>query len=313
MQYYGTIRVGTPGEEFRVIFDTGSSSLWVPLSTCSFLCENKQVFHKASSSTYKNLRDIFFLRYASGPVLGRYGLDSVSIGENIVVPRQKMGFVSVTLGLGKVYRKGRFDGILGLAFSALSRGKEVTVLENAIKKGLLKEPVFAFYLGHSTDGELTIGGVDDTKYTGKFHDVNLLSATYWEISVGSIVVGETEIASRTTAVVDSGTSLITGPHEVVSKLVDAVGAKKYQNSYVVKCSDVSSMPNITLNIDGRPYVFTGKDLVLDAGKNVCLFAFTQHDMPRNAPQWILGDFFMRKYYVKFDLGKKAVGFAKLRT
>lgn len=70
-QYYGTIEIGTPPQEFTVIFDTGSSNTWVPSKKChSLACYLHNRYDSSDSETYEKDSREFAIRYGSGAVEG---------------------------------------------------------------------------------------------------------------------------------------------------------------------------------------------------------------------------------------------------
>ena len=165
-QYYGVLEVGSPPQSFTVVFDTGSSNLWVPQKGCSncgywFMNGGKHKFDHDKSTSYQVDGSDFHIQYGSGDVKGVFSVDDITLAEDIVISGQKFAEVSDAGGLGVGYMLGKFDGILGLGFEGLSLGGAKTVFKNAIDQGKVKEGVFAFALGDNKDGELTFGGIGE--------------------------------------------------------------------------------------------------------------------------------------------------------
>mmetsp|Transcript_3079 Transcript_3079/g.4889 ORF Transcript_3079/g.4889 Transcript_3079/m.4889 type:complete len:417 (-) Transcript_3079:132-1382(-) len=313
-QYYGEVMIGTPPQKFTVIFDTGSSNLWVPKTKCKncgywFIHGGKSKYDESKSSSFKKDGSDFKIQYGSGSVKGFFSRDEITLAKDIVVKDQKFAEVANAGGLGVGYVMGQFDGILGLGFEKLSLGGANTVFKNAIDQKVVSQPVFSFALGDNKDGELTLGGYDDSKFKGEITWVNLSEANYWRINIENISVGSVS-SGATNGIVDSGTSLITGPSAKIAHIAHSVGAKKdFMGQYHFPCSKVGDVPDLEFTIDGKAWTVPGEDLVIQA-EGTCLFALMAMDMPPPAPQWILGDVFMRQYYTIFDYGNERVGFAE---
>ena len=81
-QYYGTVDIGTPGQTFGVIYDTGSSNLWVPSVSCDDLaCESHAQYDSSESSTYVEDGTPILFAYGSGTVAGFCSIDTATVGD----------------------------------------------------------------------------------------------------------------------------------------------------------------------------------------------------------------------------------------
>ena len=309
----GPIGWGTPAQTFQVIFDTGSSNLWVAAANCSSSCGLHARFDAAKSSSYTPDGRPFAIDYASGPVSGYVGVDDVTWG-GLAVAQVAGAEITNASGLGLAYLVGSFDGICGMAFRKIAVDDLEPPFLAAVRQGLLDEPVFAFYLETTgEDGELSLGAMDAARYTGPVTYLPLTSETYYEIEMDSLTAGGAPITNISRAVFDTGTSLIAGPTADVAAFAAAVGATPFflqPKEYIIDCAKVPGLPDIVFTVDGHPFALSGSQYVLNV-EGLCLLAFTGIDIPAPAgPLWILGDPVLRVWYSAFDVVQNRVGLAK---
>lgn len=312
-QYFGPIQIG--GQSFNVIFDTGSSNVWVPGKNCSWhTCWFHSRYDATKSQTYKPDGRTYSVQYGSGPVEGVFASDTVKVGD-IEVAGQLFAEVSqVSFGpLNIAFAVGKFDGLLGLGFRSISQYEIPTPFEAMVSQKLVDEPVFAFYLqtDASAQGELVFGGVDQSHFTGDLVNVPLTSETYWEVSLDGMTYGsKSVISSAQKAIIDSGTSLLAGPTEQVKALAQQAGATLVLGKeYTIDCAKAATLPSLTVTLAGKDFTLEGSDYIINAGGQ-CLFAFMPIDVPApRGPLWIMGDVFMKKYYCVFDYGNKQMRIA----
>jgi len=304
-----------------VIFDTGSANLWVPSAKCrgfNLPCLLHRRYASQHSRTYVQDDTPFAIKYGSGSMTGFISRDKLSVGG---VEVANTTFAEATAEPGVAFLMSKFDGILGLAFAAISVDGMLPVFDQMLKQRLLAEPLFAFWLSKDVASErggvLMLGGIDPAYYTGALHYVPLTRKAYWQFELDAISVGGKSLVARTTAIADTGTSLLVGPTADVNKLVQALGLSvsgATMGQHTLPCSEISKLPPISFRINGREFELQPEDYVFKVeayGKAACLLGVSAMDMPPPAgPLWIMGDVFLSKYFTVFDAGNARIGFAR---
>eukprot|EP00386_Alphamonas_edax_P004657 GDKI01014690.1.p1 GENE.GDKI01014690.1~~GDKI01014690.1.p1 ORF type:complete len:424 (-),score=166.37 GDKI01014690.1:277-1548(-) len=321
--YQSPLTIG--GQEFEMIFDTGSSNTWVPSLKCGKDCESKNVYDSSKSKEYVEDGAKFDIAYGSGPVSGFWSKDSAQVGS-MKIDSLEFAEVTEVKGLGMMYKASKFDGICGMGFPTISVDGKVPLFEKLVQQGNLKEQVFTFLLGQQDgqDGELTFGTIDKTRYHGDIHWAPVLHKGYWTIGMQNVQFGSQSIG-KAFGIVDSGTSLITGPSADVQKIADSLGAWKFflkAGTYIVNCrpDKMETYPNLDFVIEGKNYSIPPQDYLIPLFRlpwfgEQCLLSVMAMDIPaqKNSElgMWILGSVFMRKQFTIFDYtkGSERVGFA----
>ncbi|VDN57830.1 unnamed protein product [Dracunculus medinensis] len=306
-QYYGEISLGTPPQKFNVIFDTGSSNLWVPSKQCPWTdLPCRMFFHNKydskKSTTYKPNGQKIEIKYGTGSMKGFESLDVICIDQ---ICAKDQEFAEATAEPGITFLMAKFDGILGMAFPGISRKKNLQFrsIWDVMFIGIYRDPNAEF------GGEISIGGINPDRYVEPLSSpVPVTSKRYWQFQMDGILGGGEPIA-----IADTGTSLIAGPKEQIEKIQDYIGAEPlFKGEYTIQCDKIPTLPNVTLVVNQKSYILTGEEYVSQMGKTICLSGFMGVDLP-GVELWILGDVFIGRYYTVFDVEKAQLFFAQAKN
>lgn len=328
-QYYGEIGLGSPAQPFKVVFDTGSSNLWVPSKKCySVACWIHKTYNSKSSSSYQPDGRPIKIQYGRGSMEGILSTDDLSIA-GLTVKQQTFGEATKLPGI--TFAVAKFDGLFGMGFDTISVDHVDTPFKNMIQQKLVPDPVFSFYLNRdqatSPGGEIILGGIDDKYIDGDITYTPVTSEGYWQFKMDGVQMETTSNGSKLSepvnacmdgcqAIADTGTSLIAGPVADIKQMNEAIGGIPLPGGeYILPSCDFDTLPTIDFKIAGRNFPLKPEQYVLkvsQAGKTMCLSGLFGMDIP-NHPLWILGDVFIGPYYSVFDFGKKRVGFAHTKA
>ena len=234
-QYFGAIELGTPPQSFQVVFDTGSSNLWVPSAKCAFTqipCDLHAKYESGDSATAEANGAPFAIQYGSGSLSGFLSADALRWG-GLEIKHQT--FAEATKEPGLAFMFAKFDGILGMGWAQIAVNRVSPPFYNAFEQGLVKENVFSFWLNRDADsehgpgGELVLGGVDPKHHVGEHTWLNVTREGYWQVAMDDVLVGGRSTgrcgAGGCAAIVDTGTSLLAGPTEVIEAINAKIGAR----------------------------------------------------------------------------------------
>jgi Tfp pilus assembly protein PilV len=320
--YLGNVTIGSPGQNFNLVLDTGSSNLWVIDVACTDpACSGypqsgytKHQYNSSASSTYVDQGTFFEIEYGSGSCYGNLATDVVSVA-GLSVKQQTFGLAE---GIADVFGYQPTDGILGLAWPSIAEDNVTPVMQNLLPQ--LDKPLFTVWLDRrvkisdgGNGGLITYGATDTKNCDTKWNYVPLTAETYWQFQITGFKVGTSKSTRTQDAISDTGTSWLGAPQDQVNDIVTATNAQydDVDGVYVVDCN-AKNLPDIVFTIGGHQYSIPSTEYVIDLGLGGgnCALTIFEMDFGGIGPEWILGDSFIRTYCNAYDIGGQRIGFAK---
>ncbi|KAH9934525.1 acid protease [Epithele typhae] len=316
--YIASVGVGSPPTYYNLLIDTGSSNTW--------LGADKPYVNTSTSVPVGDGREYF---YGSGLAFGYEYTDTVTLGD-AVITGQGIGVAKTVWGFEGV------DGILGLGPEILTKGStsggEIipTVTDNMFSQGLIEADLVgvAFVPStvlESTNGQLSFGAVDESKYTGDITYVPVTSTSPSSNYVGidqSITYGSSNIPilATTAGITDTGSTLVYIATDAFAAYQKATGAVLDDDVGLLKLTakQFASLQSLFFHFGDHTFEFTANAQIWPRPLNTAIGGDTDSvylivaDLGSNwgeGMDFINGMTFLERFYHVYDADNYQVGFA----
>lgn len=263
---YGSIYVGLPPQEFKVVFDTGSGNTIIPSKTCeSTACMAKRSYDKLLSAAFTKVNASGLtetqLNFGTGSIEGDVVSDKVCLGQGTVCAQTSI--LSATKMSATPFSLFPYDGVVGLGMPGLSLAKEFNFLGNLADADQLENDRFTVWFSTEADfedSEISFGNVPESRLGSDVMWMPLSSTTtgLWQVAMSDITVNLVRLGlcgeSGCQAAFDTGTGVIAGPRN----LIDGIRAGL---NVAEDCSNYADLPSLgfelggsTMNIEKFEYV-----------------------------------------------------------
>jgi len=276
--YSGKVSVGG-GQEFSVVFDTGSGHVVLPSTGCdgaSCLAHKRYNITKSEEGVAINsdgskvpedeLCDQVTIGYGTGSVTGEFVQDSICLGP---APEEhaslkaaqkkeqvctKMNLVVAVEMSAKPFESYQFDGIFGLGLDSLALTKDFSFFSHFSKQPK-KEARFGFFLSdgeHGEQSEIAVGGHNSGRLMGSLAWAPVASPKlgFWNVQIRSVRIGGVDIANckkgGCKGILDTGTSHLGVPSEHMTTVTDLL-SKDIAGDADCRTAD---LPNMDIDING---------------------------------------------------------------
>jgi len=324
IEYTGQIQVGTPPQNFQVVFDTGSADLWL-VSTYTVRPKQDYIhyFDSKLSSSWQPISKHWKIDYGKGNVYdGTLGSDVVQLA-GLMVKGQRLA-LATNYSEHFEDQQDPMDGIFGLAFQSASTGNAPTVIDNLFFQGVIDARIFSFYLSPELNGnssQLIVGGVNKQYAPKGITYVETFPGTHgmWLIELDAMAIDGkrvpgmcSSLVSACGALVDTGTSFVALPYHrfltLLAKIQERRPDCRLSSGERLYCEKdtTARLPTVSFYFRGREFALRGRDYWVGG---MLGFMPLPSDKADNTDLIILGDTFIKTYYTVFDMDRKRVGFA----